>query len=324
MRPQFEELFTRHSFNVRPGSVFNVGSGWETELRQASAALAGCDTKVWLIGANKGDDGGLVLDIDFEGKPSEQTAEDVRKLMTVWQSSSLKTCEACGKPGSPRPDGAIRCNEHADLMSLAEATNMIEIDKMWLLHVIDVGDVVPALVILHNGSVWHEQAEFGFTSADIVRFQGERDRRKFKHVYEQFGYVVPADAKFSCGPGWEEVIRRLADKLGRLPGPPKLVGGKEKFGSFQSRIVPHGAQRDEAIDELAREARKLSLTICEECGAPGRLRMGVNIAKTTCDRHAHLAGALRDDDGWIVDLPPTGGPIYADGYQGWDRSANKM
>lgn len=52
--------------------------------------------------------------------------------------------------------------------------------------------------------------------------------------------------------------------------------------------------------------------------------MGINIAKTTCDRHAHLAEPLREDDGKIVDLPPTGGPIYADGYQGWDRSEEKV
>lgn len=67
---------------------------------------------------------------------------------------------------------------------------------------------------------------------------------------------------------------------------------------------------------LKEAARKQSLTICDECGAPGRLRMGVNIAKTTCDRHAHLAASFRDDDGEIIDLPPTGGPIYKDSRQG--------
>lgn len=324
MRPQFEQLFQRHEYNVRPGSFFNVGSGWEHELRQASAALAGSDSKVWIIGANKDADGGLVLDVDFEGQPSEQTAEDVRKLLPIVRENSLKICEACGKPGSLRPHGAIRCDEHAELLSLEEAAKMIGVSQSWLWRVIEVGDVVPALTILHDGTVWHEQAEFGFTAADIIRFQEERDRRRFKHVHEQFGYVVPATAKFECGPGWETVIRRLADKLGTLPGPPKLVGGKEKFGSFQSRIVSHSTKHDERIDELVREARKLSLTICDECGAPGRLRMGLNIAKTTCDRHAFLAEPLREDDGQIVDLPPLGGPIYADGYQGWERRNNEQ
>lgn len=316
MRSQFKELFTRHGYNVRPGSFFNVGSGWEQQLRQASAALAGCDTKVWLIGASKDDDGSLLLDIDFEGKPSEQTANDVTKLIAVAKAASLKTCEVCGKLGSLRDDYAVRCAEHATLFTLEDAAKMTGMAQTTIWHIIDVGDIIPALTILHDGTVWHEQSEFGFTAADIITFQEERERRGFRHVHEQFGYVVPSTAKFSCGPGWETVIRRLAERLGRLPGPPKLVGGKEKFGSFQSRIVPHSPQRDDAIDELARETRKLSLTICEECGAPGRLRMGISIAKTTCDRHAHLAGELREDDGWILDLPPTGGPIYADGQQG--------
>ncbi|MEI3807581.1 hypothetical protein V6R85_23965 [Agrobacterium sp. CCNWLW32] len=315
MRPQFEILFRDHSFNVRPGSFFNVGTGWQHSIQQASAALLGFPSKVWIKGARK-EDGALVLVVDFEGEPDQETTDGVRKLLRDVRSKSLTLCEACGKPGSLRGANAVRCDEHTDLISLEEAGKLLGMYQTALWHIIDVGDVIPALTILHDGTVWHEKAEFGFTSEDIIRFLEERDRRKFKHVHEQFGYVVPATAEFACGPGWETVIRRLADRLGALPGPPKLVGGKEKFGSFQSRIVTHSPEHDERIDELAREARKLSLTICEECGALGRLRMGVNIAKTTCDRHAHLAGPLRDDDGWILDLPPTGGPIYADGVQG--------
>lgn len=324
MRPHFEELFKRHDYNVRPEAHINVGLGWEHQLRQASAALAGCDSKVWIIGAHKDADGGLVLDVDFEGEPSEQTAEDVRRLLPIVKARSLTVCEACGKPGSRRGYGAVRCDEHADLIPLEEAAKLIGVSQSWVWRVIDVGDVLPALTILHDGTVWHEEAVFGFAPDDIPRFQEERDRRNFKHVHDQFGYVVPATAKFECGPGWETVIRRLADRLGQLPGPPKLVGGKEKFGSFQSRIVMHTPEHDERIDDLVREARKLSLTICDECGAPGRLRMGINIAKTTCDRHAHLAGPLRDDDGLIVDLPPLGGPIYTDGYQGHDRKPSEV
>ncbi|PTV70197.1 hypothetical protein [Agrobacterium pusense] len=315
MRPHFEELFRKHSYHVRPDAHFNVGMGWQHSIQQASAALAGFPSKVWIKGANK-EDGGLVLDVDFEGEPDLETTDGVRKLLQTVRDKSLTVCEACGKPGSPRGAKAVRCDEHADLIPLAEAAKMIGMYQTAVWHIIDVGDVLPALTILHDGTVWHEKAEFGFTAADIIRFQEERDRRKFKHVHEQHSYVVPAAAKFACGPGWENVIRQLAERLGRLPGPPKLVDGKEKFGSFQCRIVLHTSERMPELDELAREARKLSLTICEECGAPGRLRMGQNIAKTTCDRHAHLAGPLREDDGWIVDLPPTGGPVYADGQQG--------
>lgn len=276
MRPQFETLFERHSYNIRPGSIFNVGSGWQDQLRQASAALAGCEDRVWIKGGWK-EEGALVLDVDFEGEPSEQTAADVRKLLKIVRDKSLTVCEACGRPGSLRRNGAVRCDEHANLISLEEAAKLLEVDKLHLMHIVDVGDVVPALVILHDGTVWHEEAEFGFTSGDIVRFQEERDARRFKHVHEQFGYTVPADARFACGSGWEFVIRRLADRLGALHGP-KLVGGKEKFGSFIACIGgEYPDELRETVSKLKEEARKLSLTICEECGGAG----------TAADGHQH-------------------------------------
>lgn len=313
MRPHFEELFRKHSYNVRPGSFFNVGMGWQHMIQQVSAALLGFTSKVWIIGADK-EAGELVLKIDFEGEPDPETAEGVRGLLQRVREQSLSICEVCGKPGSITGPNSVRCEEHADLTSLDEVAELLQFYKPTLWHIIEVGDVVPALTILHDGSVFHDEAEFGFTSADIVRFQEERDRRQFKHIHEQFGYAVAPDAKFACGPGWETVLRRLADGLGQLHGP-KLVGGKEKFGSFQSEVWPFDTEYRGKVEELTKAARKLSLTICDECGAPGRLRMGIRIAKTTCDRHAFLVGELREEDGWIVDLPPTGGPIYADGQQ---------
>ncbi|NEI66483.1 hypothetical protein [Rhizobium leguminosarum] len=107
----------------------------------------------------------------------------------------------------------------------------------------------------------------------------------------------------------------LAADLVKLDGPPRITGGKEKFGSLIIYCDYEDGQA-EKVRTLKGTIRKRSLEVCDECGAPGRLRMGVSIAKTTCDRHAHLAAPFRGDDGEIIDLPPNGGPIYKDGRQG--------
>lgn len=202
------------------------------------------------------------------------------------------------------------------MIGIDAAAVHLEVTSIYLRHIIDVGDVVPSVVDRHGGELWHEETIILFSESDLVAFEAEIRERRFPHVFEQHGFVVPADAEFACGKGRERVIRKLATGLSAIPGPPpRFSGGKEKFGSFIAFTSCEDDQREQ-VRALREAARKLSLTICEECGNPGRLRMGVNIAKTTCDRHAHLAAPFRDTDGEIIDLPPTGGPIYKDGRQG--------
>ncbi|MBP2563391.1 hypothetical protein J2857_006190 [Neorhizobium galegae] len=137
-------------------------------------------------------------------------------------------------------------------------------------------------------------------------------------IYEQYGTVIKAGARFTCGPGWEQIIRSVAEKLATLPGPPRLTGGKEQFGSlvlYDSRVIfcEEYDLKDifpkESVQAIFEAVRKLSVTVCEECGQPGRLRIGASWTKTTCDRHAHLVNNLRYADGDIVDLPPQ---VWAD------------
>lgn len=200
------------------------------------------------------------------------------------------------------------------MIGIKEAAEALGVHQMLLAHIIDVGDVLPSK--MPSGPVWQHVEDIKFSPSDLIAFEAELRERRFVHVFEQHGYVVPADAEFACGKGWERVIRKLATGLSAIPGPPaRFNGGKEKFGSFIAFVSCEDNQREE-IQALKKAARKQSLRFCEECGAPGRLRMGVSIAKTTCDRHAHLAAPFREDDGEIVDLPPTGGPIYKDGRQG--------
>ncbi|WP_425648661.1 hypothetical protein [Agrobacterium radiobacter] len=202
------------------------------------------------------------------------------------------------------------------MLDIEAAAERLGVSAIYLRHIIDIGDVMPSVVERHEGELWHEKSVILFSDSDIEKFWAEIRERRFPHVFEQHGFVVPTDAEFACGKGWERVIRKLATGLSAIPGPPpRFSGGKEKFGSFIAFVSCEVDQREE-VRALVEAARKQSLRFCEECGNPGRLRMGVSIAKTTCDRHAHLAAPFRDTDGEIIDLPPTGGPIYKDGRQG--------
>ncbi|RVH69215.1 hypothetical protein CN198_14240 [Sinorhizobium meliloti] len=202
------------------------------------------------------------------------------------------------------------------MIGIKEAAERLGVSSLYLRKIIDVGDVVPSVVNRHDGELWHKQTEILFSESDLKAFAAEIRERRFHHVFAQHGYVVLADAKFACGKGWERVIRELATGLGAIPGPPpRLTGGKEKFGSFVAFVSCEDDQR-EAANALCEAARKKSLTICEECGGPARLRMGHGRCLTLCDRHSRLTHPLRDHDGEIIDLRPTGGPIYRNGQQG--------
>ncbi|MBY5819919.1 hypothetical protein HFN60_30475 [Rhizobium leguminosarum] len=211
------------------------------------------------------------------------------------------------------------------MFTVSEAAERLGVIGLDLMHIVDVGDLRPTVCVPREGSVWHPDAEIAFSEDDLGRFAEEIERRTMPQLYEQYGNVIKAGAQFTCGPGWEQIIRSVAEKLVTLPGPPRLSGGKEKFGSlilydlkviFSEEYDLKGISTRESIEIILEAARKQSVTICEECGQPGRLRIGASWTKTTCDRHAHLVDNLRDDDGDIVDLPPQGGPIYKDGSQG--------
>ena len=201
------------------------------------------------------------------------------------------------------------------MIGIKEAAERLGVSILYLMKIIEVGDVVPTTVNRHDGELWREETEILFSDSDLEVFAAEIRERRFEHVFVQHGHVLDKDASFAFGKGWERIVRELATALGALDGPPRITGGKEKFGSLIVRIEYQRTQM-KAVEVLKEAARKKSVTICEECGQPGRLRMGVSICKTTCNRHAHLAAPFRDDDGEINDLPPSGGPIYNDGRQG--------
>jgi len=88
---------------------------------------------------------------------------------------------------------------------------------------------------------------------------------------------------FEFDDGWEPLVRALSVKLEAL-----VIGTdacaehvKEKWGRL--RFVMSGVSRDDAERwRLIQEAERASATICEKCGASGRIRMFAAV-RTLCD-----------------------------------------
>lgn len=175
------------------------------------------------------------------------------------------------------------------MISIKDAAERLGVNIVNLMNLIDVGAVTPSKVVRHEGELWHEKTEIEVSPDDLAAFQAELERRRFPHVREQFGYVVKPDAHFAFGPGWENILRSALTKLTAIPGPPRVDGGKEKFGAMVLHIEHDRTHTDEI--KAIRAAYKLfSEETCEECGKPGHLRKGRNLWKTTCEKHAHLVG----------------------------------
>ena len=90
----------------------------------------------------------------------------------------------------------------------------------------------------------------------------------FPALYKELPY-------FECEDGWFQLLRDLSEKLSKLGVVARQV--KEKFGGlrfyfdFDFKDGPDMWSHPEA-DKLVEEAEKLSYTICEVTGKPGKLR----------------------------------------------------
>lgn len=138
--------------------------------------------------------------------------------------------------------------------------------------------------------------------------------QKTKRLVNDFPKVFRKIREIECGDGWEAIIREACEKIepvlqDEVPDEENVyaVQIKEKFGALRfyrshrlildihapSRVgsyidnnssTAYSHESIDAIDAAIREAEKRSLTICEICGDPGRLRGG-NWIRTLCDAH---------------------------------------
>lgn len=100
--------------------------------------------------------------------------------------------------------------------------------------------------------------------------------------------VSPMGWGLSVRDGWFDLIDRLCAQLQSIsdqPGAPQAVAVqvKEKFGAlrFSVRVDSSTAEHRAAIAAAERD----STTICEECGAPGRLVVAGAAYMTRCEEH---------------------------------------
>jgi len=108
------------------------------------------------------------------------------------------------------------------------------------------------------------------------------------NLHDHFTHVERAH--LGTGIGWYNLIYTLTNCIDRRLEHLNKDGGnrkviiaqiKEKFGGL--RYYADG-DIDEQMDGMIDFAESLSYTICEECGAPGKLRSG-GWLRTLCDKH---------------------------------------
>jgi hypothetical protein len=104
----------------------------------------------------------------------------------------------------------------------------------------------------------------------------DRLARRYRKI---FGPAGPA-----TGPGWCWLWEAGAQSIKEIgiPGNFRTTDTKEKFGS--ARWYAEG-EIPEAVHDVIDAVEHLSAYVCEDCGAPGRLRQG-GWVRTLCERHA--------------------------------------
>jgi len=101
---------------------------------------------------------------------------------------------------------------------------------------------------------------------------------------------------FECGDGWYNIINTMCEQIenyqqyllrnGEEFSPVVATQVKEKYGIL--RFYYTGG--DEYIEGIVDLTESLSATICETCGASGKLRDGGGWLITLCDEHAKEQG----------------------------------
>ena len=91
----------------------------------------------------------------------------------------------------------------------------------------------------------------------------------------------------SVGPGWLPLVAALDERLHEIDPGYYIVQFKEKYGRLRVYVV---SVRDEGctsrLAEVADVFEAASTYVCEDCGAPGRLREVHGWWRTVCLTHA--------------------------------------
>ncbi|WP_037068252.1 hypothetical protein [Allorhizobium undicola] len=198
--------------------------------------------------------------------------------------------------------------------SFLEFAKLLGVKEHSIWHIVDVGDIRPHAILddYHDKPLPEVIDSLRFSESDADIFRNEFRRRRHEDFKIEYADVYvpdegPGARGLEIGPGWIGIVSEFCDQLRSWNAggwSVHLRWGKEKFGAL--RLFTDGYHVTSTplqsywLSRLRERARRQSLRTCQECGQPGRLRLGAH-AGTLCDRHKHLVGALRADDGVILD-----------------------
>ncbi len=220
--------------------------------------------------------------------------------------------------------------------SFLEFAKVLNVKEHSIWHIIDVGDIRPHSITddFQSKPLPEVIDSLRFSEIDVDVFRDEFRRRRHEDFILAYPDVYKPDEGqgargLEFGPGWTGIASEFCDQL-RLWAADgwsvRLRWGKEKFGAL--RLFTDGYHvastplQSYWLSRLRERARRQSLRTCQECGQPGRLRWGAHAA-TLCDRHKHLVGELRAEDGVILDPDRTDEndkPTWTDAELGLDPS----
>ncbi|TAW15092.1 hypothetical protein ELI25_04125 [Rhizobium ruizarguesonis] len=233
---------------------------------------------------------------------------------------------------------ALRMSSELNAYSLREFAHQLGVKEHSVWHIIDVGDIRPhAIIADFRRKSFNEVVDsLRFSDSDIETFQQEIRRRRHEDFMVEYADVFvpdlgPGTRGLEIGPGWIGIVADYCDQLRALEAyhfVAALRWAKEKFGALRIYSGSDGRTltplQSYWLSRLRERARRQSLRTCQECGQPGRLRLGAHAA-TLCDGHQHLVGEPRAEDGVILDpdrVDADGPPTWTDAELGLDEGAS--
>lgn len=218
------------------------------------------------------------------------------------------------------------------IYTMKEFAQLLQTSEHTLWHIIDVGDIRPHEIMddYRDRSLSEVLDSLRFSDVDVEPFKTELRRRRHEDFKIEYADVYvpdvgPGARGLEIGPGWIGIVQDYCDQLRALEAyhfVDALRWCKEKFGAL--RIFSGSDARCLTplqtywLTRFSERARRKSLRTCQECGQPGRLRLGAHAA-TLCEKHKHLVGTPRAEDGIILD--PDRQKMNADGsVQNWHEN----
>ncbi|HJV36073.1 hypothetical protein [Geomonas sp.] len=106
-------------------------------------------------------------------------------------------------------------------------------------------------------------------------------------------YLQGGPGHVRCGRGWYPLVWDLCTAVEAMEhlGMPKVgyVQAEQRLGGLFLKVDSPSL----LVREVAREVEHKAAATCEECGAPGSLRLGHGFAKTLCPAHAKVRKRVR-------------------------------